>query len=129
MTAPERDRATRTRTATAAATATSPRRATKAAVNTSTTVEDAARDTTPADFRSVAIENVTPELDSGRYAVKREVGETFVVEADLFKEGHDLIAARVAYLPPGETTWRITPMTLVDNDRWRGSFELAEIGR
>src|SRR3712207_6834349 len=43
-------------------------------------------DSIPTGFRSVVIENVTPELDGGRYAVKREVGQTFVVEADLFKE-------------------------------------------
>jgi starch synthase (maltosyl-transferring) len=82
----------------------------------------------PPSFRQVVIENVTPELDGGRYAVKREVGETFVVEADMFKEGHDLIAGRVIYRAPGGSTWRATPLTFYDNDRWRGSFELTEVG-
>src|ERR1041385_8940538 len=117
MTAPERDRATRTRTAArtpAAASATTTRRAAKAMTTTATAPPTVAPDTTPPGFRSVVIENVTPELDSGRYAVKREVGETLVVQADLFKEGHDLFAARVAYRPPGERAWRYVPMTLVD---------------
>ena len=85
-------------------------------------------DSTPTGFRSVVIENVTPELDGGRYPVKREVGQTFVVEADLFKEGHDVIAARIVYGGPGDTTWHETPLTFWDNDRWRGSFELTEVG-
>jgi len=82
----------------------------------------------PASFRSVVIENVTPELDGGRYPVKREVGQTFVVEADLFKEGHDIIGARVVYQAPGSDTWLAAPVTLFDNDRWRGTFELTEVG-
>jgi len=44
-------------------------------------------------FRSVVIESVTPELDGGRYPVKREVGDAFVVAAALFKEAHDIIVA------------------------------------
>jgi starch synthase (maltosyl-transferring) len=82
----------------------------------------------PASFRSVVIENVTPELDGGRYPVKREVGDTFVVEADLFKEGHDILAGRVLYRTPGGTTWHEAPLTFFDNDRWRGSFDLSELG-
>jgi len=82
----------------------------------------------PTAFRSVIIENVTPELDGGRYPVKREVDQTFVVEADLFKEGHDILAARVCYRGPGDATWHTAPLKFWDNDRWRGSFELTEIG-
>ena len=85
-------------------------------------------DSIPTGFRSVVIETVTPELDGGRYPVKREVGQTFVVEADLFKEGHDVIAARIVYRGPGDTIWHETPLTFWDNDRWRGSFELTEVG-
>ena len=77
----------------------------------------------------MVIEAVTPELDSGRYAVKRLLGETLVVEADLFKEGHDIVGARVAYRGPGQTIWHYAPMAFVDNDRWRGSFDLTELGR
>jgi len=42
---------------------------------------------------SIIIESVAPELDGGRYPVKREVGDRLCVEADIFKEGHDAIAA------------------------------------
>ncbi|HEU4457289.1 MAG TPA: maltotransferase domain-containing protein, partial [Longimicrobium sp.] len=72
--------------------------------------------------RKVVIENVEPELDCGRYAVKREVGDTVEVRADIFKEGHDAIAAAVRYRPEDEEEWRESRMAFWDNDRWIGSF-------
>src|SRR3990172_1736471 len=76
-------------------------------------------------FRSIVIENVYPELDSGRYPVKRVLGERFEVEADIFKEGHDAIRAVLKYR--GQPShWRETPMEPIGNDRWRGSFPLEE---
>lgn len=74
--------------------------------------------------RSVVIENVYPELDCGLYPVKREVGVTFDVWADILMEGHDKVAAVLKYRRRDETTWRETPMRLVDNDRWHGQFVL-----
>ena len=41
---------------------------------------------------SIVIEAVEPELDAGRYAVKRVVGEAVSIQADVFKEGHDILA-------------------------------------
>ncbi|HET6232805.1 MAG TPA: alpha-1,4-glucan--maltose-1-phosphate maltosyltransferase, partial [Longimicrobiaceae bacterium] len=70
----------------------------------------------------VVIESVEPELDCGRYAIKREVGDTLEVRADIFKEGHDAIAAAVRYRPEDEAEWREVRMAFVDNDRWAGSF-------
>src|SRR6476620_4223179 len=85
-------------------------------------------ETAPASFRSVVIENVTPALDGGRYPVKREIRETFLVEADMFKEGHDILGGRILHRAPDEESWHSTPLRFHDNDRWRGSFELTEIG-
>jgi starch synthase (maltosyl-transferring) len=72
--------------------------------------------------RRVVIEHVYPELDCGRYAVKREVGDTVQVEADIFKEGHDALSAAVWYRPEDDEAWRESRMKFWDNDRWRGSF-------
>ncbi|HEX8695505.1 MAG TPA: alpha-1,4-glucan--maltose-1-phosphate maltosyltransferase [Longimicrobium sp.] len=72
--------------------------------------------------RKVVIECVQPELDCGRYAVKREVGDVVEVSADIFKEGHDAIAAAVRYRPEDEKRWRETRMRFFDNDRWKGAF-------
>ena len=72
--------------------------------------------------RKVVIENVEPELDCGRYAIKREVGDTVTVLADIFKEGHDAIAAAIWYRPEDEEAWREARMAFWDNDRWKGTF-------
>lgn len=71
----------------------------------------------PKTLQTIVIEQVKPELDGGRYPVKRIVGETFEVTADVFKEGHDTIAAKLRYKIYYEKTWQETPMHYVDNDR------------
>ena len=72
-------------------------------------------------FPSVVIENVQPLIDCGRYPIKRIVGEDLVVEADIFKDGHDVVAAVLKWRVLGQRAWRETPMAFVDNDRWRGA--------
>ena len=77
----------------------------------------------------LTIECVSPELDDGRYAVKRVIGDTVWVGADIFKEGHDLLAARAIYKGPGDTGWSATPLVFVfENDRWFGSFAVDRVG-
>ncbi|HYZ26498.1 MAG TPA: maltotransferase domain-containing protein, partial [Geminicoccaceae bacterium] len=70
----------------------------------------------------VVIERVTPELDGGRHAIKRVAGDVVEVEADVFCDGHDQIAACLRYRAQDEPEWREAPMALVDNDRWAGRF-------
>ena len=77
-------------------------------------------------FPSAVIENLQPLIDGGRYPVKRVVGEDLTVEADVFKDGHDVVAAVLKWRTLGETTWHETMMTHVDNDRWRGICSLYE---
>ncbi len=77
----------------------------------------------------VIIEGVTPELDGGRFAVKRTVGDTVTVEADVFTDGHDALSCLLQYRKAGETVWRETPMRVLVNDRWRGEFQVQELGR
>jgi len=83
----------------------------------------------PAEGRQrVVIARVVPELDCGRFPVKRIVGDEFIVEADIFADGHDELAAVLRYRAPGESCWREVPMTFLGNDRWRASFWLTELG-
>ncbi len=78
----------------------------------------------------IIIECVTPELDGGRYPVKRITGDTVIVGADLIKEGHDQLAARVLFRPPGDSEWSQSPMHFdYDRDRWYGAFTVDRIGR
>ena len=69
--------------------------------------------------RRAAIEAVSPEVDAGRFPVKRAVGEGVIVEADIFADGHDLISAVVQYRHASEKQMRETRMTPLSNDRWR----------
>src|SRR3989440_405089 len=79
-------------------------------------------------FPSAVIENLRPLIDGGRYPVKRIVEDDLAVEADVFKDGHDVVAAALKWRLVGESRWQETPMSFVDNDRWRGICPLNEIG-
>ena len=78
--------------------------------------------------RRIVIQNIYPELDCGRYPVKREVGDLFEVWADIFKEGHDKLAAVLRYRREGDADWHETPMQVMETglDRWRGAVRLEE---
>lgn len=79
--------------------------------------------------RRVVIESVSPEVDCGRFPVKRAVGERVVVEADAFADGHDRIACVLRYAPEGASAYAETPMAPLGNDRWRGAFTVDAPGR
>lgn len=70
----------------------------------------------------VVIEGVRPEIDCGRFPIKRVKGDVVEVEADVFADGHDDIRCCVLYRREGEREWKEVPMEAVGNDRWRGSF-------
>ncbi|PYK87840.1 MAG: alpha-1,4-glucan--maltose-1-phosphate maltosyltransferase, partial [Verrucomicrobia bacterium] len=80
----------------------------------------------PRAFPTAVIENLEPLVDSGRYPIKRVVGEDLVVETDVFKDGHDVVAALLKWRILGENRWHETPMAFIDNDRWRGVCTLYE---
>jgi starch synthase (maltosyl-transferring) len=77
----------------------------------------------------VVIEDVQPRVDGGRFPAKRVVGDTVTVEADVFTDGHDLVAAEVLYRAEGHADWTAAPMEATGNDRWRGHFPVSEVGR
>ena len=51
------------------------------------------------------IEHVTPQVDGGRFAIKRCVGERVVVEADCFADGHDVVACALLWRRDGADDW------------------------
>jgi starch synthase (maltosyl-transferring) len=71
----------------------------------------------------IQIEELYPELDGGRYPVKRIVGEVFEVWADLFRDGHEKLRAVLKYRYEDEQ-WHEAPFVFYDNDRWVGRFRL-----
>jgi starch synthase (maltosyl-transferring) len=75
------------------------------------------------------IERVTPRVDDGRFPIKRVVGESVVVEADVFTDGHDAVRCVVRYRHDDETDWQEQEMRPVGNDRWRAGFAVDRVGR
>src|SRR6266852_3541244 len=74
------------------------------------------------------IEDVYPCVDGGRYPVKRIAGESVDVWADIFREGHDVLAAALLWRAESATDWQREPMQLFGNDRWHGRFTPPEPG-
>ena len=80
-------------------------------------------------LRRVVIERVEPEVDGGRFPIKRTVGEEVQVRADIYADGHDLLGAMLLYRTAGESAWAEVPMRMVNNDRWGARFRVKTLGR
>ena len=78
--------------------------------------------------RRAAIESITPQVDCGRFAIKRCVDDLVTVEADVFIDGHDVPRCLLLYRPCGERRWNETEMQPLGNDHWRGEFRVPDIG-
>src|ERR1700733_9805497 len=76
----------------------------------------------------VVIEGVHPEVDCGQFPIKRVAGESVVVEADIFADGHDSISCQVLYRSDTELDWRTQSMRLLENGRWRAEFQVTKLG-
>src|SRR5262245_50000383 len=74
----------------------------------------------------IVIEHVTPQLEGGRYPIKREAGDVLEVGADIFRDGHDVLAAVLRHRPLGDEQWTETPMSCLNPglDLWAGRFAL-----
>ena len=77
----------------------------------------------------IVIENLQPELDGGRFPVKRVVGDVLEVSADIFTDGTFVLGAAVIYRPVGEEGWREVPMTAQPNDHWTARVPLTRNAR
>jgi len=73
----------------------------------------------------VVIEKVSPQIDGGRFPIKRIVGDNVVVRADVFADGHDDVVAVLLYRNAKAKLWHEIKMTPLGNDRWVGAFKIA----
>jgi len=80
-------------------------------------------------IRRVVIESVRPEIDGGRFPIKRTIGEKVIVRADVFTDGHDSVAGVLMYRRADASGWNETPLRELANDRWWAAFEVSDIGR
>jgi starch synthase (maltosyl-transferring) len=81
----------------------------------------------------VVIQYPSPSVDDGRYAAKRCAGDHVRVEADVFRDGHDLLRAVVRFRGPGNKRWSEAEMHRIDAHlggvRWAGGFDVERTGR
>jgi starch synthase (maltosyl-transferring) len=77
----------------------------------------------------VVIEHVRPEIDDGRFPVKRVVGDSVTVEAAVFADGHDQVACRVLHWRENPSEAHSSSMKALGNDLWRGEFSVSALGR
>jgi starch synthase (maltosyl-transferring) len=92
--------------------------------------------------RRVVVEHVRPEIDGGRFPIKRTVGEQVTVTVDMFADGHDQIAGALLYRARPATPaaqgsspadaaageWREVPLQPVANDSWTAAFTVDALG-
>jgi starch synthase (maltosyl-transferring) len=78
-----------------------------------------------AESTRIAVEAVEP---GGEFPAKTVVGRAFTVRADVFGDGHDVLAADLLWRPVDSTTWRRVPMTKLPNDRWQATINPERIG-
>ena len=70
------------------------------------------------------VERVQPEIDGGRFPIKRTVGETVYVSADVFVEGHDHLSALILHRAVGATVWNEAPLTAEGNVQGRHEYTI-----
>ncbi|HEX2377784.1 MAG TPA: alpha-1,4-glucan--maltose-1-phosphate maltosyltransferase [Gaiellales bacterium] len=78
--------------------------------------------------RRVVIEGVTPQVDCGRFPVKRVVGDQVEVRADVFADGHEVVAAAIRFRHERDRRWREARMQPLGNDRFAGRFPVERLG-
>ena len=77
----------------------------------------------------LVVEAISPSVEGGAFPVKRVVGDSVSVEATIYADGHEQLAAELLWRPLDSKTWNHLPMTPLANDRWRADFPLARLGR
>jgi starch synthase (maltosyl-transferring) len=76
----------------------------------------------------VVIEKVTPQIDCGRFAIKRTIGDMVRVDADVFADGYDAVAAMLLHRTKGASEWTRLPMRALGYDRWSAEFKVDRAG-
>ncbi|MDT0685875.1 alpha-1,4-glucan--maltose-1-phosphate maltosyltransferase [Autumnicola psychrophila] len=83
--------------------------------------------------KRVSIQNVSPQIEGGKYPIKRIINEKIEVEADIFGDGHDKVDAVLLYRESRrgsgkDKKWEELPMIFEGNDHWSAAFEGAKLG-
>ncbi|KYG63797.1 hypothetical protein AZI86_13315 [Bdellovibrio bacteriovorus] len=77
----------------------------------------------------VVIDRVLPEIDSGKFAIKRYIDEEIKITAHLLVHGHDLPKGRLWYRHETEKNYTKVDLVSKGNDEWEASFKPKKLGR
>jgi len=96
---------------------------------TAITLEVAADGIAPAaQSPRLVIEDVVPHVDGG-LPVKRITGEAVLVEATIFADGHEQLAAELLWRTADNAEWSVIPLEESPNYRWHAQFAPTRLGR
>ncbi len=76
----------------------------------------------------VIIENISPVINNGEYAIKTICSQPVNFEADILCDGHDVLRAEICIKKTGARKVNIVQLTHKDNDRWQAETSLNEEG-
>jgi starch synthase (maltosyl-transferring) len=76
----------------------------------------------------VVIENIAPQLECGSFFIKRIVGETVTVTANVLPDGHDIIQVVVVCKHEDDKHPTNIHMRHLGNDEYTGSFKVDKQG-
>jgi starch synthase (maltosyl-transferring) len=76
----------------------------------------------------IVIENVKPQLDSGTFFIKRIIGQKVIITANIFSDGHDVVACSVKFKHEKDKKWQEVRMTETGNDEWIAEFKVEKQG-
>ncbi|NLG17655.1 MAG: alpha-1,4-glucan--maltose-1-phosphate maltosyltransferase [Fibrobacter sp.] len=82
----------------------------------------------PDNLTFFVFENITPLVNNGDYPLKREPHDEVVVQADIYRTGHEKIGANLIYRKAGDSTWKKVAMEHINNDLWTGKFKVDHLG-
>jgi len=77
----------------------------------------------------VQISRLTPEIDGGRYPIKRVVDDILEISADIVVDGHNALAVALLFKEEAASDWSEIPMEHTLNDSWQAQFKVTRIGR
>ncbi len=79
-------------------------------------------------LKRVIIEKVFPEINNGRFPIKRVIGENVNVKAHIISDGHDEKTCFLYYKHEQDEDWQYKEMNLLYNDEWLSEFVVAKQG-
>ncbi len=77
----------------------------------------------------IVIDDLRPRTPTIDHPAKATVGARVRVSADIFRDGHAVLAARVRWRPASDAKWIDAPMDDLGNDRWEAVVEPSTLGR